>query len=1072
MLERLEPRRLLNTWDLNPAFAGDGRLITHLGTLERANAVVAQPDGKILVAGSTVGVSADAIVVRYNTNGALDASFGVGGVARIDLGADEGFNDLRLLPDDKILAAGSIDGGEGSLLVRLRADGKPDSGFGAGGDGVALANGTITKLDLQSGKIIAVGGDHVLRFTSDGKIDNTFGNAGEVKLTPTFKLSGLTINGVTVQSDGKIIITGSEPQIEYPNAIIIRLLANGGADLGFSGDGVDRRIGSYADGPAVDSIVQSSGKIIVLMNSLASEKTLLRYNANGSVDTGFSDSASRPGVHFYLRNPVYDDNNQQVATAIVQQADGKIVVAGWMSELGEFALARFTSAGKTDLSLSADGRTSADFTGEDATAPVSAYYEASALAIAPNGDYLVVGTGAAYDVVVFDYAALAIAKFRAAPLPASTRVKVSNGILSVAGSSGRDKVGVNVVGSNLKVDLDDDPVNVPLAGVKGVRIDADGGNNLVSVGPKLPCTISSGDGADRIVLFGGGNDSVSAGGGNNSIFTYDGNDTVICGGGNDDVDAGLGNDRITGGAGNDCLAGNGGADYIDAGAGDDFAGGDANEYYADIADHGIGPDGNDTVLGGDGNDILDGGGGTDSVVGAAGDDVVFNGENYDPGGQHAVLSNGTLTVTGRDVADSIVVTATSDAVVVAIGSDGYRVAEKKFPAGSIKHLVIDGRGGDDYIPLPYQWMIAPPTVSVSGGAGNDGLSGSDSPAETLNGGDGNDDIRVHSAAGAGESLDGGAGNDTLYGGDGNDTLRGGAGIDQLTGNGGADVFPDASGYDTADDAGVAPWQPVTLDAAGVLRISGTAANDYVGIRDERNGTISVFVNAAARAYSVANIKAIRAELLDGNDEFFAGWSTAATETIILTVRTPATRSSAARAMMCSMPKVATTSSTAAADETCSPAGAATTSPITPAEPKTSLSTSTTGSSTKATAAAARRARMIGSTRSRPSSVEAATIASSAWQRKSCCTAAAAMIRSSAAAGMIHSTATAVTTCSMAVPAATSFAEETGATRRTIPADRATSSSASEPLPTTEKTASATMCTTTSKPSSAAPATIV
>src|SRR2546423_5042536 len=131
-VEWLESRRLLSTADLNAAFGGDGRILSDLGTNEHANAVAVQSDGKILIAGSIDKVSTDAIVVRYNPNGTLDASFGSGGIARIDLGADETFNDIRVLAGGKILVGGSIDGGTTALLVRFRSDGKPDAGSGFG----------------------------------------------------------------------------------------------------------------------------------------------------------------------------------------------------------------------------------------------------------------------------------------------------------------------------------------------------------------------------------------------------------------------------------------------------------------------------------------------------------------------------------------------------------------------------------------------------------------------------------------------------------------------------------------------------------------------------------------------------------------------------------------------------------------------------------------------------------------------------------------------------------------------------------------------------------------------------
>jgi len=103
-LDPLEPRRLLSAGDLDSTFGGDGVVTTDLGSGNYAAATVVQPDGKILVAGSAGG---DAIVLRYTTSGALDSTFGNGGVARVSRGGGEYFSDLVLLPDGRIVAGGS-----------------------------------------------------------------------------------------------------------------------------------------------------------------------------------------------------------------------------------------------------------------------------------------------------------------------------------------------------------------------------------------------------------------------------------------------------------------------------------------------------------------------------------------------------------------------------------------------------------------------------------------------------------------------------------------------------------------------------------------------------------------------------------------------------------------------------------------------------------------------------------------------------------------------------------------------------------------------------------------------------
>jgi uncharacterized delta-60 repeat protein len=70
--------------DFDPTFGGDGLVVSNVGTEDRANAMVLQPDGKIVVAGrSREGRSfPDYALVRYNTDGSFDTSFGTGGKVR------------------------------------------------------------------------------------------------------------------------------------------------------------------------------------------------------------------------------------------------------------------------------------------------------------------------------------------------------------------------------------------------------------------------------------------------------------------------------------------------------------------------------------------------------------------------------------------------------------------------------------------------------------------------------------------------------------------------------------------------------------------------------------------------------------------------------------------------------------------------------------------------------------------------------------------------------------------------------------------------------------------------------
>lgn len=100
----------------------DGRVVVGSGVKE-ADPLVDTPDS-------------DLILVRLNPDGALDQSFGAGGVSLWDLtGADDILADLALQLDGKIVAVGTVYPVHyGDFLVqRFNPDGSPDMSFGTGG---------------------------------------------------------------------------------------------------------------------------------------------------------------------------------------------------------------------------------------------------------------------------------------------------------------------------------------------------------------------------------------------------------------------------------------------------------------------------------------------------------------------------------------------------------------------------------------------------------------------------------------------------------------------------------------------------------------------------------------------------------------------------------------------------------------------------------------------------------------------------------------------------------------------------------------------------------------------------
>ncbi len=152
---------------LDTTFDGDGMVFTRQPSESSfANAITTQADGKIVIAGrSRLSNSSNGqdrtFLVRYNADGSLDSSFGVGGRALPSGGVA---TDVEVQADNKILISLTFEFSQGSYgyLARLRADGSPDTLFKGGGfNGLPFAMPTrhrANSIALQPNGKILIGG--------------------------------------------------------------------------------------------------------------------------------------------------------------------------------------------------------------------------------------------------------------------------------------------------------------------------------------------------------------------------------------------------------------------------------------------------------------------------------------------------------------------------------------------------------------------------------------------------------------------------------------------------------------------------------------------------------------------------------------------------------------------------------------------------------------------------------------------------------------------------------------------------------------------------------------------------
>ena len=125
---------------LDPSFGTGGKVITSINSgADKAYAVALQSDGKIIVAGMTTSATTgkDFACVRYNANGSLDTTFGTSGIVTNDLqtGSDDVVYSVALQADGKIILAGYSDDGsnKNAAIIKLNSDGTLDTSFGTSG---------------------------------------------------------------------------------------------------------------------------------------------------------------------------------------------------------------------------------------------------------------------------------------------------------------------------------------------------------------------------------------------------------------------------------------------------------------------------------------------------------------------------------------------------------------------------------------------------------------------------------------------------------------------------------------------------------------------------------------------------------------------------------------------------------------------------------------------------------------------------------------------------------------------------------------------------------------------------
>jgi uncharacterized delta-60 repeat protein len=347
---------------LDATFAGSGLTFSDNSSNLRgvaASGVAIQPDGKILAGGrrdfpkNQFVTTGDFAVMRFNSDGTFDNGFGTNGRATFHFDDNSGGTGLALQSDGKIVLSATF--GNNIGFARINTNGSFDNSFATPvpGASFSVANAVVIQPD---GKVV-VGGyaslsndlDFALaRFNSNGTTDGTFDGDGIV--TTSLGTNQDLVSALAMQTDGKIVAAGTAGN----TVAVARYNPDGSLDNSFSFDGkVTTPLGT--SGTQVGAVaIQTDGRIVVAAstnNSGDQDFALVRYNTDGSLDTGFDGD----GIA-YTSVAIND-----YARAIALEKSGKILLGG--SANGDFVVIRYNSNGSVDTSYGTNGITIVDLGG-------------------------------------------------------------------------------------------------------------------------------------------------------------------------------------------------------------------------------------------------------------------------------------------------------------------------------------------------------------------------------------------------------------------------------------------------------------------------------------------------------------------------------------------------------------------------------------------------------------------------------------------------------------------------------------------------------------------------------------
>jgi uncharacterized delta-60 repeat protein len=309
--------------------------------------------------------------------GTLDPTFGDGGIVWLKL-ASSGADAIAVQTDGKVVLGGYRTGETKAILLRLLADGALDPSFGSGGVAESYSGtaGTSVKaVAVQTdGRIIAAGSSRstgspnqitIARHLVNGAPDPSFGNSGV--LVVDYPGRDAYAHALAVRPDGKIVVAGYSEDAVAPTASanfeIARYGADGMPDPTFGGTGrimldirgTDDRVGALALGQAGATIIAGSSKETAALTGRY-DIAAARLKDDGSLDPTFANAGKFVSAF---------GTGSQRGSGVVVAPTGAVIIGGWSGGAApdDFAVLRLTAAGALDPGFGDGGAVKTDFGG-------------------------------------------------------------------------------------------------------------------------------------------------------------------------------------------------------------------------------------------------------------------------------------------------------------------------------------------------------------------------------------------------------------------------------------------------------------------------------------------------------------------------------------------------------------------------------------------------------------------------------------------------------------------------------------------------------------------------------------